>query len=148
MQLGSLQLRAMQFIVSHLDIVQLLAFSFVSLVQAMTIIEHIVGRHNHQQQHYQQNHGDALVDLRLLHRAAIVGQRIICRHLLKELCIYLIIIIIERPLVQRQGGYGTLVTDVEDNLIVDIHAVMIPLYLSRQLSIIALRLHQQLTMGT
>ena len=49
---------------------------------------------------------------------------------------------------QRQGCHRTLVTDVENNLIVDVHTVMIPLNLSRQLGIIALWQHEQTAIRT
>ena len=146
MQIGVLQFGTAQFVVGHLDVGLLLTFLTETLVETMPVIEHIVGGHDEHQQDQQQDDGNALVLLRLLHGATIVGQRGIGTQFLEELRVYLVIICIERPLVERQGCHCTLVADVEDDLVVGVNAIVQPLNLSRG-AIVALSLQQQLTIG-
>ena len=91
-QVRVFELGATQLVLRHLDIRLLQAFAPRAVVKPVAIVEHIVGRHNHHQQHQQQDDGNALVRLRLLHRAAVVGQRVVGTHLLEQLGVHLIII--------------------------------------------------------
>ena len=146
-QVGILQLGTTQLVVGHLDIRLLKALTTETVVEAMAVIQHVIGGDNHHEQYQQQDHGNALVDVRLLHGSAIVGKGIVGRQLLEQLRIYLIIICIERPFVQRQGCHGTLVTDVENNLVVGLQALMQPLYLGRQRRVLCAAGHQQAPLG-
>ena len=110
----------------------------------MAIVQHVVGWHDEHKQYQQQIDSDALVLLRLLHSATVVGQRSVGTHLLEELCIDLIIIGIQRPLMQGQRCHRTLVANVENNLIVGIDAIVQPLYLWRR-PLVAKQLQQQLS---
>ena len=132
MQFGVFKFYAVQFIVSQFEIIELHALTTMAFVQAVTVVEHVVGRHDEQQDDNEQDDGDALVGLRLLHNATIVRQRIISRKFLEQLRIHLIIICIELPLVEGKRRNGTLVANVEDDLVIDVDTVVKPLYLSRQ----------------
>ena len=50
MQIGILQFRTTQLVVSHLDIRLLLALLAETLVETVTVVEHIVGRYDEYQQ--------------------------------------------------------------------------------------------------
>ena len=93
----------------------------------MTVVEQIVCGDNRYQQQDEQDDGDGLVRLRLLHRPAIVTKRVVCRHLFKQLGIDTVIVGIELPLMQGQSRYCTLVADAENRVVVGLQAVMIPL---------------------
>ena len=147
MQLGILEFGTSQLVVGQLKIVELHALAAMAVVEPVAIVEHVVGRHDEQQDDHKQDDGDALVGLRLLHDAAIVGQRVVGREFLEQLGIHLIIIRVKLPFVECKGRHGTLVADVENDLIVDVDAVVQPLYLGRQGRGVAISLHQQLALG-
>ena len=92
----------------------------------MTVVEQIVGRHDGQQQQHEQDDGDGLVGLRLLHGPAIVAEGVVGRHLLEELGVDTVVIAVQLPLMEGEGSYGTLVADVEDDVVVGLHTVVEP----------------------
>ena len=94
MELVVLEFHAAQFVVGKLDVVELYAFATTAVVESVAVVHHIIGGHDEQQDDDEQYHGDALVGLRLLHDAAIVGQRVVGREFLEELGVHLIIIYI------------------------------------------------------
>ena len=135
----------MQLVVSHLQRGLLHALLAEAVVETMAIVEHVIGWHDEYEQDEEQIDGDALVLLRLFHGATVVGQRGIGTELLEQLGVHLIIVGIERPLVERQGCHSTLVANVEDDLIVGVNAVVPPLYLS-WCTLFADALQQQLSL--
>ena len=84
----------------------------------MAVIEQIISQRQLQQQQDEQHHGHGLRVLALLHRVHVIIERIIGTYLAEQLGINLVVALIERPLVQRQGSHGTLVSQVQDNVII------------------------------
>ena len=142
-EIGILQFGTTQLVFSHLDIVLLRALTMETLVESVTIVEHVISRYNEHQQYQQEDNGNALISLRSLQGATIVCQSVIGTHLLEELRIYLIIISIELPLVERQSSHCTLVADVEHYLVIGGQRVVIPLDFSRHHGLRAQRGHEQ-----
>ena len=115
------------FVVEHLEVVLALLFAQESAIEAMAIVEQIIGGHDGQGEYHEQDNGNGLVGLRLLHGTAIIAQRGISRHLLEELCVDAVVIVIELPLMEGQSGYSTLVADIEDDMEIGLKAIVEPL---------------------
>ena len=141
-QVAVLQLCLADLVVEHLKTRLTLSFAQETVIEAVTIVEQIVGRYDGQQQQDEQYDGNRLVGLRLLHGPAIIAEGVVGRHLLEELGVYAVIIAIQLPLMECEGSDGTLVTDVEDDMIVRLHAVVEPLDLRRQQRQVAHPAHQ------
>ena len=98
-----------------------------TVVETMPVIQQIIGGQNRQQHEDEQDDGNALVGLRLLHHTAIISQGVISRHLLIELRVDTVVIVIELPLMEGKGCHSTLVADVENHVIVGVEGILIPL---------------------
>ena len=105
----------------------MLLFAQEPVVEAMAVVEQIVGRHDGHEEQHQQDDGNRLVGLRLLHRQTIVAQGVVCRHLLEELCVDAVVVTIELPLMESQCRNGTLIAHVKNDMIVGADAVVEPL---------------------
>ena len=92
----------------------------------MAIVQQIICGHYGYEQQNKKNNSDGLVGLRLLHVGTIFAQRIVGRHLLEQLRVDLVVVAIELPLVERQSGHSTLVTNIENNVIVGLQAIVEP----------------------
>ena len=88
-----------------------------------------------------------LVLLRLLHHTTVVTQRIVSTELLEELGIDLVVICIKLPLVESKSSHCTLVAHVEDDLVVDIDAVVQPLDFRRCHTGVAIASQEQMSLG-
>ena len=93
----------------------------------MTVIQQVISGHDGYHQQYQQDDSYRFVGLRLLHVSTVIAQCIIGRHLLKQLCVDAVVVAVKLPLVQCQGCHSTLVTNIENNMIVGFHTIMEPL---------------------
>ena len=88
------------------------------VAQYVAVIEQIISQRQLQQQQDEQHHGHGLRILALLHRVHVIIERIIGTYLAEQLGINLVVALVERPLVQRQGSHGTLVSQVQDDVII------------------------------
>ena len=88
------------------------------VAQHVAVINKIISQRQLQQQQDEQHHGHGLGVLALLHGVHIIIERIIGTYLAEQLGINLVVALVERPLVQRQGSHGTLVSQVENHVII------------------------------
>ena len=134
-------------VVEHLEAVLPLLFAQEPVVEAVTVVEQIVGWHDGEQEEHEQDDGDGLVGLRLLHRAAVVAEGVVGRQLLEELGVDAVVVAVELPLVEGKGCDGALVADVEDDLVVGLQAVVEPFDLRGQQRGIAHLAHEVTAVG-
>ena len=97
----------------------------------MTVIEEIVGHENEQEEEDEQDHGNRLVRLRPLHNADIRFKSVISRLLLIQLRIYLIVILIQLPVVQRQSSHGNLIAKEDNHVVIGREMTVEPIDLGR-----------------
>ena len=135
-------------VVEHLEAVLPLLFAQEPVVEAVAVVEQIISRDDGEQHEHEQDDGDGLVGLRLLHRAAVVTEGVISRQFLEELGVDAVVVAVELPLVEREGCDGTLVADVEDDLIVGLQAVVEPLDLRCHQRGVAHLAHEVTAVGT
>ena len=93
----------------------------------MAVVEQIIGWYEGQQDEYEEDDGDGLVGLRLLHGTTVIAQGVISREFLEELGVDAVVITVELPLMEGKSCHCTLVAHVEDDLIVSLDAVVEPL---------------------
>ena len=118
-------------VVGKLQAVLLFLLATRSLAQRDNDLPHHDGK-NHEEEQHQKDDGHLLVGLRLLHLAAVVIERAVGRHFLEQLGVDAVVILIDLPLVQRQGCHGALVAHAEQDVVVDGEAVAQPHNLGRQ----------------
>ena len=119
MQLIGHQLQFQGFLLSLVGPLSLGLFNHGKPVaQHVAVINQIISQRQLQQQQDEQHHGHGLRVLALLHRVHIITERIIGTYLAEQLGINLVVALVERPLVQRQGSHGTLVSQVENDVII------------------------------
>ena len=71
MQIALLHLSAPQFVCEQFEVGLPLLFLQEAVVETVAVIEQIIGGHDGEEQDDQQDDGDGLVGLRLLHGAAV-----------------------------------------------------------------------------
>ena len=119
MQLIGHQLQFQRFLLSLVGPLGLgLFYHGKPVAQYVAVIEQIISQRQLQQQQDEQHHGHGLRVLALLHRVHVIIERIIGTYLAEQLGINLVVALVERPLVQRQGSHGTLVSQVQDDVII------------------------------
>ena len=106
-------------------------FQAETVMDQMTVIEEIVGHEDEEEEDDEKHHGNRLVRLRTLHHADIRLQTIICRLLLIQLRIDLIVILIQLPVVQGQGRHRNLIAQEHNHVVVGIQMTMEPVDLCR-----------------
>ena len=125
-QVAVVELCTAQIIVEQFQIGTALLLTHEPLVETVAIVQQVICGHYGYEQQNKQDDGDGLVSLRLLHGGAVFAQSIVGRHLLEQLGVYLIVIAVELPLVERQSGHSTLVTNIENNVVVGLQAIVKP----------------------
>ena len=134
-------------VVEHLEAVLPLLFAQEPVVETMAVVEQIVGGDDGEQHKHEQDDGNGLVGLRLLHRAAVVTEGVIGRQLLEELGVDAVVVAVELPLMECEGCDGAFVADVEDDLVVGLQAVVEPLDLRGHQRGVAHLAHKVMTVG-
>ena len=146
-QVAIVELCTAQIIVEQFQIGTALLFTHEPLVETVAIVQQVICGHYGYEQQNKQDDGDGLVGLRLLHGGAVFAQSIVGRHLLEQLRVDLVVVAIELPLMERQSGHSTLVTNIENNVVVGLQAIVEPFNLwwhQREVSQLA---HQVFSIG-
>ena len=100
------------------------------IVNSVAVVHKVISRENRQQKEHEQNHSHTLIGLGALHHPAIAVESGIGRILLEKQSVHLIIISIQRPLMESQGCHSCLVPYVENNAVVGRHTIVEPFHLS------------------
>ena len=116
-QIAIVEFGLVQLVVKQFKVGKSLLLAHKAFVQTVAIIQQIVSGNDGEEQQHKQDDGYRLVGLRLLHGGTILAKRIVGRHLLKQLGVDLIVVAVQLPLVQGQCGYGTLVANVENDVV-------------------------------